>query len=294
MTDAAVKTTLDAPVTKASAEPENVPSASVRVRLIGLAWAGLLVVPCYFASVVVGFDESRSTTFTIAFVVASWTAAVGLAVIATRVTVRLLVRRAMTRFGGAIAQGDPIAARVAAAGVASFLPPARQDELRLVDGAVLELEESWAECLAVTEAIDASKLVPAAQLVVDDRRARALVRLSRGEEALPIARRIVDDARRSAHPSLARFVETLGVAQLSTGDAAAALASFDETRDRSTNARATAHAAFHRAEALRALGRTDEARAEYDRAIAAHPEGTWGRRARERSSDLAGQAYRRD
>jgi tetratricopeptide (TPR) repeat protein len=202
------------------------------------------------------------------------------------------LRRELARFSAAAREGDPVATRAAGDELKSLVHLRHQHILRSVDAIVFELEERWSDCLATTKSIDTSKVGSVDKLMIDDLRARSLAHLGRAEEALPMARAVVDEARRVGHPRLERFVHTLGTAQLKAGDPASALASFDAGIAAGAGARVTERVAFHRGEALRALGRIDDARGEYERAIEARPESSWGRRAQERLINLADQPYR--
>lgn len=283
---------LDDAMANGLSAPAKAKGLSERGRSVLAAWVFSISTPWLAVAIFVLADSKLSFASAFGVIVLGFFAAVLLARLGTALTLRLLLRRAMGRLKAAADEGDAVATRAAADAVKTFVPPALQDFARAIDGLALEAEERWGDCLATTTAIDVSKVGPADKLVFDDRRARALVHVGRAEEGLAIANAVVDQARRSADPRLARYVATLGVAQLHTGDPGSALASLDEGAAGAKSAFARERAAFHRGEALRALGRIEDARAAYERAIEVRSEGSWGRRARDRLSTLEAQPYR--
>jgi TolA-binding protein len=118
----------------------------------------------------------------------------------------------------------------------------------------------WPEALDAFEA--AEKASPRGPLVAEARveRAEALARLDRRGEAEALLRPIADDP---SQPLAAQASDALGMSLLAGGKAADALATLDAASTRFAGSPSAPLLRFHAAEAVAALGRTDEARGRF-------------------------------
>ena len=170
-----------------------------------------------------------------------------------------------------------------------FIRRSERQQLR-VRGQKLSNQERWSEALALVGSIDREK-VPASERPTHDN-ALAWLAAHAGEtaRAVELARGAADassDARTRPY-----LLGTLGTALVLDGQHAAALAPLREALALGGPRWAQAVRRQYRGEALAALGRLDEARAEWRQAVTIAPRSRWGRRAQARLEAGAPAAYR--
>ena len=159
------------------------------------------------------------------------------------------------------------------------------DKAWMLVGQVEATSEHWAEAVAAFESLE--KANPRSPLVAEERvdRAEALDKLGRRPEAAALLRPIAADPQSPLAPAASDVLATLLIAD---GQPADGLAVLDAALARPNAAGpAGAPLRFHAADALRALGRADEARARFAAIAEADPKGPWAEAAQLRAATLA-------
>ena len=259
--------------------PVSARDLSPRVHAVRSTWSfALLALWGATTAVVAVCDGPAITVAVVGFILAVTLPAVG-----ARWTLRRMLRKALARFNAAHAGDDRAAIDASVAEIRSLLPGKVVAGTAAIVALTFVAEERWEEVLESLAHLEGVRLPEPQRVGCDNLRAWALVELGRAPEALPFAREAVDGARRIADPALPAYLDTLAVALIQTGDPSGALVALGEAAAHA--GRDEAALAFHRGEALRALGRGDEAIVEYRRAIDATGAKRWGKRARERLAD---------
>lgn len=212
---------------------------------------------------------------------------------AVRRVLARLGRRQQARMEAALAEGDDEAYRRLLDEMDEYyrVCVARSERQRTrLRCSGLTAEERWSEALALVGTIDRAE-VPAAERVHHDNLV-AWIGAHAGEtaRAVELARANLEaasDARTRPY-----LHGTLGTALLLDGQPAAALEPLRESLALGGPRWATAVRRYYLGEALAALGRFDEARAEWHEVVTIAPKSRWGRGAKERLDAGAPSAYR--
>ena len=120
--------------------------------------------------------------------------------------------------------------------------------------------DRWQESADALEALE--KATPRSPLLAQARidRAEALTKLGRPEEAEAVLRLVVDDP---VQPLAAQATDALGSSLLARGQAAEALAAFDQGATRFASSPSASSLRYHAAEAYLAMGKLNDARARF-------------------------------
>jgi len=172
-----------------------------------------------------------------------------------------LADRARLGLGSVLAaQGDPDGSVKVLSVLAGTGGPEWSDRARFEIGRVESAAGRFDRAVAAFEALEAS--TPKSPLVAEARlrRAEALGRLDRREEAEALLRPLVDAPSQTL---AAQASDALGASLLARGRAAEALAAFDDGATRFASAPNATLLRFHAAEAAQAAGRGDDARARF-------------------------------
>jgi len=189
------------------------------------------------------------------------------------------------RMRQALALEDATAARLA-------LDELREDgtvprELEMTEALVYELEGQHREAVrALDSLIESGRLGDGDLAYARNNLAWSLAQIGEAERAMAVAAQALDGASAWLAPYC---LGTLGVAQLAAGRTQAAVTSLSGALEAGGEARAQSIRAFHLGEALRALGRIDEAAVAYERCMREGPHLAWAARARSRLGALAAQ-----
>jgi tetratricopeptide (TPR) repeat protein len=155
---------------------------------------------------------------------------------------------------------------------------------------VLSADERWTEALALLAPIDRDAMPPAERVYHDNAVAWCSAHAGETARAVELARAAIDagpGARMRPY-----LLGTLGAALVLDGQPAAALASLRERLALGGPRWAQAVRRYYLGEALAALGKLDEARAEWNGSVTIAPKSRWGRRAQQRLAAGAPAAYR--
>lgn len=170
-----------------------------------------------------------------------------------------------------------------------FVPRPEGFRLRL-QARALAGEEKWSEAQAVIAQLD-GVAVSANERVHHDNLV-AWIGAHAGEAALAVERARANAAAPADASTRTFLLGTLGTSLVLDGQPAAALAPLRESIALGGPRWAQAVRRYYLGDALAALGRLDEARAEWHQAVAIAPQSRWGRRAQERLAAGAPAAYR--
>jgi tetratricopeptide (TPR) repeat protein len=150
-------------------------------------------------------------------------------------------------------------------------------------------EERWDEARALLDKVDRTRLPDAMRAVFDNQLAWCLAHAGAAAEAIALA----EGALAVAGDELRPYCQgTLGVALLADGRAADAARALDRAVEFDGPLWAMAVRYYHLGEARALLAQHDEARAAWERAVAAAPKSRSGRRAAERLAAPSPSAYR--
>jgi tetratricopeptide (TPR) repeat protein len=151
-------------------------------------------------------------------------------------------------------------------------------------------DERWSEALAVVEAMDRDQLPAAERSGHDNALAWFCAHAGQTARAVEIARAAV---AAPAHPRTRPYLlGTLGAALVLDGQHAAAVGPLREALASDGPRWTQTVRRYYLGIALAALGRLDEARAEWQKSVTIAPRSRWGRRAQERLDAGAPAAYR--
>jgi tetratricopeptide (TPR) repeat protein len=166
------------------------------------------------------------------------------------------------------------------------------EQLRLSESSILSLEGRHAEAASLLESIDRRRLDAAWHPWLLNNLAWSLAQTGNGARAVALARESIE----SAAPDERRVVTiedlrayqlgTLGASLVVAGEASEAVPVLEQALARGGRPRDQAARAFYLGEAMRALGRHDEAVDAWRRAAEAAPASEYGKRAETRSREL--------
>jgi tetratricopeptide (TPR) repeat protein len=168
--------------------------------------------------------------------------------------------------------------------------PRSEPQRRRLRCHALVAEERWSEALAVAADIDRDAVPAAERAGYDNLVAWCCAHAGETARAVELARGAVDassDARLRPY-----LLGTLGAALVLDGQHAAAQGPLREALALGGPRSAQAVRHYHLGQSLVALGRFDDARAEWQAAVTIAPKSRWGRRAQQRLAEGAPAAYR--
>ncbi|HJZ87469.1 MAG TPA: tetratricopeptide repeat protein [Polyangia bacterium] len=249
-------------------------SLRARIRVIWIAITGAMTFGSYAVARAAGWDPVK-----VALILAI---PLLLGLVAVQI---VLVRRARQRMERAFLSEDIPGLRREVASLIDFFrdQPRVREALRLSEAVILALEEKFAEARAILESLDQSALGEAQLPTVMNNLAWCMAHLGEADRAIELARTALARAEGRPPGHIAYLLGTLGVAQVLAGQPAEAVEVLQKALGKGAGQpRPQAIRAYYLGEALRALGRSAEAQAAYERAVAEAPHSTYARRARER------------
>ncbi len=204
-----------------------------------------------------------------------------------------IARRHQERIDAALADGDEDSRRRLLAETEEYyralVPQAEQQLLRLRCHG-LAAEERWSEAQALLAQIDRARIPTAERVSHDNLVAWCCAHAGETARAVELAQAAMNapvDAQRRPY-----LLGTLGAALVLDGQPAAALTPLREALAAGGPRWAQAVRRYYLGEALAALGRLDEAQAEWRQAVTIAPRSRHGRRAQARLEAGAPAAYR--
>ncbi len=165
--------------------------------------------------------------------------------------------------------------------------------LRVHEGSVLMYEGRYAEAIRLLESVDRARLQASAVPWLLNNLAWALARVGVGGRAVEAARESIDANARAGDRATSNDdlrtcqLGTLGAALVVAGKPDEAVEPLEQALARGGTAAQQARRGFYLGEALRALGREDEARAAWKRAAEAAPDDELGAAAGEKLEHAA-------
>jgi tetratricopeptide (TPR) repeat protein len=207
------------------------------------------------------------------------TVAAAVFVVFTRYAPLLVLRGAYRRLARLVRAEDRAAARVLLGELrACQTQPSALAGLALTEAAILATEERHAEARALLEPLDRRLFAPPSLAHFLNALAWTFAQTGRAHEAVELARESLATGRVAGLRSYQ--LGTLGTALVLDGKPDLALAPLEDALSQGGTARAQAIRAFYLGEALRALGRRDDAKKAYTRATEAGPATTYAERAK--------------
>jgi tetratricopeptide (TPR) repeat protein len=209
--------------------------------------------------------------------------AMALFVVFTRFTPTILVRRAFRRLGRLVAAQEHDAARALLGELRELYAayPKQLAHLRMMEAGLLSREGRNTEACSLLESLDRTHFAGVQLAHLLNSLAWSLTQTGRAHEAVPLARASLEASSDSAGELRGYQLGTLGSALALDGQAAEAIMHLEEALIRKGTAWALSIRAFYLGEALRALGRHDEAAKAYARATEADPNGFFAACARD-------------
>jgi tetratricopeptide (TPR) repeat protein len=200
---------------------------------------------------------------------------------------KIILWRALVRLSAAAERDDARGYRRAcdelAAYYATARPPARL-VVKLLEANALTFEERWMDARAVLDSIPVEQL--RSPLYFESYLGAVLSQVGETDRALELARTALARAEADVPRMIATCRLNLGAALVLAGRFADAVVQLKTVRGRPLNrAFSQTMRSYYLGEALRGLGRLDEARAAYGQAVALKPENRWGRRAKARLAE---------
>lgn len=167
------------------------------------------------------------------------------------------------------------------------------EQLRMNESIVYSTSGHHAKAIAMLESIDPQRLTPPWRPWYLNNLAWSLAHTGQAARAVAMARESIAASEAAGDTAVmledlrAFQLGTLGASLVLAGDPEAAVAPLEQSLARGGKPRHQAARAFYLGEALRALGRADEAAAAYDRAIGEAPDSEHGHEAKAARERLA-------
>lgn len=213
---------------------------------------------------------------------------------------RVAAHRAFRRLAGLVVDQHLAAARGVLAELREAYAGSRKglELLRLYEANILSLERRYSDARALLDSVDRSLLSSAMRPWLLNNLAWSLVQLGEGQRAVEAARQSMsssDDAGdrpASVEDVRAYQLGTLGAALVVDDKPDEGVALLEQALTRGGRPRAQAARAFYLGEGLAALGRVDEARASWQRAVDLAADEEYAERARSRLETCRGMCHR--